>query len=505
MKYSGMDAWELVRIIIAKAYGHECSPNYLQGIPAMRELYEKNKGWMFPFFDEEGHRTINAIDTEVSDDTVQDVISRLLESPYQIEASLSKSASRILRHLRSVSLLATVWREITQPLSIKEIKTNRLAKRLPDPSRPDKLLQVNAKVSKYISLSASVEKFKCIFWNPDELAANDPNILVDAMTSLYSAILAPLSEGGDPVVLSINPVDLLLVSHSTTGWSSCHDVRGNYYANAALNFILDGVSAVAFSYKRTGPLSWLELGNDVVFPVKYWRQMIYFDVKSRSAVVSREYPGENVHCAEITRRIVANVLADYHKAENRNWKRKVPKYEEKGLWGKRSSGSSISFDGACGAVLLSEGGKIPSVTVGTGKVVCPGCGQSGSAYNEYYRGSTGKYELICSQCWNRTCPVCGKKKPGGHVEIDGNRMCYDCAAALQSSHTISNCPICSEKVIRPIGSTEPVVCSRCQREEVRTCRHCHEKHYRFEMVMVAKGHYYCKQCAAKKGKVPVLV
>ncbi len=165
-------------------------------------------------------------------------------------------------------------------------------------------------------------------YNSDEF--NDSNqslyghidIYLEFCDLLISKIIEQLKTQYDTknkvtVVVSINPLDILLQSNHTTGWSSCHRIHGSQ-RTGPIACIGDAHTAVAYAYKKKQalPFAKIEKGRTVseqgpLYPVKIWRKLIFIDINSGVAVMGREYPSNKSALAKIARKLIGHALAKH--------------------------------------------------------------------------------------------------------------------------------------------------------------------------------------------------
>lgn len=123
--------------------------------------------------------------------------------------------------------------------------------------------------------------------------------------SRMTEILRPMvTDTAIPIVISINPLDLLLCSlHTASTWGSCYVLSD--YRTQVLGFLGDGETAIAFTYQDLKSIAAINLD----YPVKLWRQFIYIYPNEQSAMGSHQLPNVQPGYAAFTRRFLAEMLS----------------------------------------------------------------------------------------------------------------------------------------------------------------------------------------------------
>jgi len=121
------------------------------------------------------------------------------------------------------------------------------------------------------------------------------------------------------LVFSIDPYDYLTMSVNNHSWSSCQDISKNgEYTTGAASILIDDTTLMAFKYN--GRISAFTRknykfeGND-----KSWRQCVYVDKKTSSAVFGRQYPNASNDIANEIRSFFEEYISTYLNIDN-TWK-----------------------------------------------------------------------------------------------------------------------------------------------------------------------------------------
>lgn len=89
------------------------------------------------------------------------------------------------------------------------------------------------------------------------------------------------------LVLSIDPIDLLAMSHNPdSSWRSCHNIVDGEYRAGASAYVTDQATMIAYTYRRTAPSY-----GGIEIPNKMWRQLVY--LAPETAYLSTHYPSLN--------------------------------------------------------------------------------------------------------------------------------------------------------------------------------------------------------------------
>jgi hypothetical protein len=163
------------------------------------------------------------------------------------------------------------------------------------------------KISKYILTLIDYEYKNNPYFLNNSIAKID--IVKRLVLDYYSQILSSFKNVKGTVVLSINPIDFMLVSAHTKGdWRSCHNYLDGRYKTAGISYALDKYTAVVYAYEEKTEYN-IENFSEIL-PLKLWRQMVYLDRKNRSAVFAKEYPGPNPLYSKFSRKIIAKLYSE---------------------------------------------------------------------------------------------------------------------------------------------------------------------------------------------------
>lgn len=521
---------EVKRLLDAATNGQDTE----LGVAEMRKSWVANKSWLFPFFDEHGRKA--EICTETSE--------KELRGEVKFATSVARESifNYVWKHLGKINysdctesgqkystewVLDEIYFLLTSLLAIRingsaldyypifefvdirdnEIKTSLLERLRPGQRMPKKGQKVTSFVASLIknkeierlvpsdimsSRIGIIDDLRRLNALSDELR----NFMADTITTALGVVSETL-KGGSTVVLSINPLDMLLASHGDI--TSCHNIVDGGYRSGVISYICDGVTAIAFAYRRSASIR-IVSENSCVTPIKTWRQMVYFDKTRLSAIHSRQYTRNIPPFEKMARRFSARVLADFGQ---------VP-YE----WYVSSSCSASceDDDGECGSskyrilssywayrddassrIKMKQGGENPNVQIGAERIPCLICG------GHRWHNSSDAGHFTCEDCGGDDitfCVNCNERIDGEIYWFHDDAWCEYCY-----EDNISQCYDCGEDVLtddlcRVIrnGDTE-YVCQDCFNDHYNLCHFCGENFHNNDLTFVdAENDYVCDDC-----------
>lgn len=466
------ESWKAVAVVLSEVSRTNCT----KGVQELRDVWEQSKAGMFPYFDSNGR--LDASIQEVLGNSSIALSAGVIREIFQ-EAIVPYIEKRNIDSQEKQLLIDLLW-VLSSKFSVNELKNNRADNELRDPARPDKKLPAGTKISKYI---ISVVKHHKNAQLPKHSSIIEPafSLLVDSLRGEKARI-----------VVSINPLEMLLASDCTTGWSSCYGLKSGAHKTAPLALICDRTSAIAYSYNTTTHAYGFEL------PAKNWRQWLFFDFNNFGCIHNRQFPGSKPMVEQAARELTAQILKQVcHKPDAEI---AVDYNREKNI--SQIYSNWVYSDPRSCVLYVSRGTKSDSLSspmfkAGTDRVICPGCGKVREA-------SENKGQILCDYCREklrlRTCSICGGEHRAEELrEINGDRYCPTCAA----THLVT-CKDCGQLVrrdsTREILNEEGVVCSTCARStsaKYMICPVCGLA----ERKATAKkysGGYICSQCISTR-------
>jgi hypothetical protein len=500
--------WEVAAAILRRATGKK---DINKGIEALQAAWKQGKGWMEPLFDDRGLRTIKA-DPKTGSDFLSNMwregirIAHVLTTSntkytlHELQYNYGESAVDFIRSCMSgqggsVNMLGI------ESITPDEIFNNSLITNKTYPGRPGKVIQQGTKLTTYLQLVMETD-FPWTEGNPLNKYSNlDRSIVRDLVMDIYSQIVAYTKTSEDTVVLSINPIDYLLISNHTTGYSSCQDIYTGGAKSGCISYLVDSQSAVSYAYRSSDTIQNLDI--EVIWPRKTWRCMVYFDTIHKAALHIREYPGSSPHFASAARKLSSSVLIDHFKPEDKQWFFKsnssmttVPGEERiklfrMFLYSKNANwfyGDPISF-----GVRLSDG-KYPTgyddLRVGNTEIPCVICGSPRSIT----KGDSGCSYLVCMSCEGiAKCPACGsrrkidemKKSPRGKIYC---QYCY--------SNHYHVCNMCGKEVSHRSSKRvyDGYVCNKCYENNYISCKDCGVSFKKDTAIVTENGWIHCQSC-----------
>ena len=485
------------------------------GVMAMQREYERSKGWMFPFFDNNG-RIRATVDAPNWSDVYNSVVNyleedcRLLgfrnERFEQFYWADSCSAMSEMLHtllLRGNYVAYDGVEHYYVRFSTEELSTGRLEKDLlgfKKGTRISKVLKLLWMSPEFSERIPSINNAKKVYFGTTDLTEEQESLGWDFINTVLGQVLSAIkfSEKVD-IVLSINPVDMLMASVHTTGWRSCHNIIDGEYATGPISYVLDGVTCIAYATRGADYCDLLKEAWDR----KLWRQMVFIDKNNLSAIFSRQYPQESVLLEKETRRLVAKVLSEYGGVaykwkylnmaggcsmsadEESDAERRGHNVEICGEW-------MYSGDAFSGRIKMSEGGANPDILVGVTEIICPVCGEYRSS-DDYYDDQRSDISC-CGGPWVY-CACCDSRIHEEdcirtHYEDPICEYCYD--------RYYTTCSDCGEIYHREDTwyVDGEVVCTDCiQSDAYSECWQCGEVHYTDNMTYAEGKGYFCYYCA----------
>lgn len=468
----------------------------------LKDLYVQNKSELFPYFPEDGRISLEVKTCDDQGDfhrsyrtvvaSLAEILRKISNTPKYDTIFVSSS-----QHARFVNFITAI-KDIFYP---DEIKTNKTIYERIDPIRREKMMPVGTKLTKYIASaikSYSITQewgtlsnlFSCagdlLWYTP----ITDENLVLmaDAVTEAFSHVVNAMKNSDNTkVVLSINPLDILMSSAGTTSWTSCHNIFSGCFKTGPVSYMVDSSSVIAYAYsRRSDYLDGAVEINDV--PVKKWRQMVYLDLSTGTAAFSKEYPNNKPNFTrtieEITTEVIAEALGvkvsaimrtiDYpcmQRTSDYNYQDPI---EE-----------TFSY-------LASLDVKNITIPVGAEYLPCMQCGKKRTDYN------TDSH--ICPDCMPVYCYNCSGITDNHHV-IGGGRYCQTCYDSMTRLIPCSDCNGLTESYRLQRMNNLPVgVCQNCF-ANYTYCDSCGRWHLTdtttpFRSSAYGSSHY-CVDCVAR--------
>lgn len=470
-------AWDDVQAVIA--YAMQKNKSEIGGIGALRNLWQQNKKWLLHYFGEDGR-----ISTEIPiSDTRSSLNSYMGTSMSKIAQSLTTSKRRISNRFAA---LAESWEPLCDILSClyvlvtpEEFVQNRILsdKQIPYTS---KVIKAQTKFTKMIPIyinemydsDCDSGSIKCCGISvPKDLA-------VDFITTLYSQVITNFKKANPRLVLSINPLDMLLASANTTGWRTCHDIFKGAFACGCITYMCDPCTIIGYTTFSDSELV-DHSGNIVknhdmaiISPRKQWRRMIYIDEKRKAIALGRQFP--NVcEAYDKASRIASGQLLQRMFNDNSKWMTYLA-YDDSTIdenmeapgrvpvCGGLSRASSFFYlDAPETEIWLPNSGPGVSLEVGIEKLPCVICGTP--------RDDIAAHELDCIEC-------------AKHFK------CEECNRIYRKSNL--NKPLF-------ISRYNITVCQDCYNSEYVNCTDCEDIVKRADCVWVSYDKYMCDRCLSK--------
>ena len=490
MKEENVDtSFEEVRNLLAIVV--EKDPDELDGVEVLREKWESNKSWLFPFFDEWGRREI-VPDFSQEQITGEDIVNAC-NSAYKKAEQIKAEKERFKNEpFVCVSCTRNFLNNFIGNFSTKDLVENKISK---------PFLEFNAGTK----ISRILRSYPLSGYGHKDSIARDPianeALVREFIDIVFSNFLSFLKKRNDTkVILSINPLDILMASAHTTGWRSCHKFTDGEFKTGPLSYMCDGVTAIAYAYDRVDNYKLEEYTTSVSLPVKKWRQMVYFDRNNFSAIHSREYPCENTIYGKYSRKLAGYVLAEYA-GKDKKWKVKFYNEGSACLEEERDDVSSCNLylktcwayrDNPTAFIYLNNVGHPPKVFIGV-DIPCVVCGE--------IRGNDTTETLDCHSCSRIHCCSCDCDLEEDSVYYyDGEAYCSYC---FHDSY--GYCVHCGEvfeldDLTRVATVYQDFVCEECLERYYDYCYGCKEWYPVEDIAYYCDdtGNIYCKECGEEQ-------
>ena len=522
-------AWCDVKELLADTTGKDMSR--LHGVNEMRERWQITKAHLFPAFGEDGRVEI-AVTDAVFDDTLHKVA--------QEEAMESFSASFYKREgWENIGVYPNAAQRAYDQMRGKlsftydEIAANKIFSPRQDPERPLKMLPIGTKVSTVMKMYMAKDIADYVEdWNfKDHVATKERYDKLREMVLLYYSQLLNSVKVTPRVVLSVNPLDFLLASAHTSGWTSCHNFRDGGHRTGAMAYALDECSLIAYATVADETLDFENQEEGIYdVPVRLWRQMVFIDLNNKSAIHSRHYTKTNALYEKYARKLSARVISEltgapYHwRVKHFSDKASLKNEEEENdgnnapYYKQTVHGWHYQDDPASRIIL--DGGEFPKVYTGTREFPCICCGDDRDDDDEEsYLGECcggNPNRVYCWHCeqgirrddaeWHGDTPYCRscfEEKFGtcyacdttcehdDLTEVHGHEYCESCR-----DRRFSCCEKCedyedSDEVLY-VKDADEWWCEHCRKHHAHECDDCGDW---FEEAEKICGKYYCEDCA----------
>ena len=412
--------WSIVYRLLEETPDADMIDRPFDSLDVWRTNWQENKAWAMPYLDDDG-RLETVVEYEPDMNDVRFAFDHCLDIATAIASRTTYSSYK--DDLASASVMAAVSAylgQIVSSFSEREVINNRIEVPVADPQNPAKNMPRATRFTKYVArrlrycpMTIDRHLWTTLGLNPDN--RSDLQFVVDFINTVYSQVVQSIRTTSGKVVLSINPVDILLASAHTTKWTTCHNIFNGAYASGPVDYLQDACSMVAFAYTDVLPITNPTGFRDILWPRKIWRQMVYVDRDARSAVLSEEYPIAHPVYVDATCSLIASLFADIY-GVSPNWSAILPTNEschiddddpffdvcEGNAYVVRTHANPWHYrDEITRTMMIVPSGRKPEVVVGIGSLVCPICG--GLREHDYRESET----LFCWNCRNPIrCHVC---------------------------------------------------------------------------------------------------
>ena len=491
--------WELVRQLICEVY--DIPPSFTKGVDRMRQLWMQ-KSWAFPFLDSNG-RLICSTNQQLSRKQLIECAPKFVELGRTLiaeERTTNKVGyANIFEYDGGMSAIKYLLRLLDSVFNIEDILNNKLSQ---DLHVGETKVAKGTRLTKAIRELVLRDEYEWACGRFIGYPVEKKKEIAEFVILFYSQIVSMIKNTStDHVVISFNPLDMLMCSWVTARWRSCHHFIDGQYRFAPFSFLLDDRSGIAYAYRELTK-AYYKRGTYLKghsFPKKLWRQMVFFDVKNGSAVFSREYPQEMSHFANTARTIGAGLLDSVRGTKSKEWN--VIKHRDIVTMPNENVVVGSSIDIQHGHWHYED---VPSATifveapfvgfVGMSELPCPCCGKK-------YSNSCYLPEGFCASCHQELsiCEICGNR----YIKSEGAQSHNVCSSCWDKYS--AQCAHCKESILAVDALSfkfrDEFYCGDCAVELFSSCCRCKERNFKSEMVQVPEpGYYpyytyYCKHCA----------
>lgn len=389
----------------------------------------------------------------------------------------AKMATKLPGSVNRSDLCSYLRRIFLDWITIEEVQNNKLTRKMED-------LPKGSKTSKFVT--SKIHEYLCKRVTDDVLAET-----VDAVNQLVSLIFANAKLSDSEVVLSIDPIDILLGSMGTTGWTSCYDwssSSGGAHGTAPFKLVTDPHTAVAYMKARsTTSVYGLEM------QAKKNRAWVFFNSKYPAAVVGRVFPNDNTAFGQATEALCKQAISTMY-----------PGVE-------MSTHKELSAQGLTVSIALPK----PKVNwlymdPWTNLILDKNILLVADAVNGYK--NTTKLcimppdfdaQFMSTADMIAWCPKCGSLRADyGSKNLVVCPNCYkDLKDERKKLHDIVDCAYCGNEIRRETTTHVKdfgTVCPTCIARHYDTCSHCNELVPK-ENLFFHEGKNYCNGCLDKVG------
>lgn len=440
---NSLNYWKEAAKLMVYAQENFKTEHFMRNIHKVNEQFLQANKKLIPYFGKDFRIEVDAdITTEpLTMVDVKTVLNSWYEGGKAEKLFYNKNKYRQLEGRWTPAL--TIVEKVLREMDIEEIIKGRLLRKRTNPEDVERDFQPNTKISKY--LLAKFEADESVLFGDDYFSSfrleNKP-LVRELVLDFYSQILSSLKVSQGKVVLSINPVDYMLVAAGNENWRSCHNFIDGCWRTGGLSYAMDSESIIAYAYVEKKEYKKGDFDSKI--PTKLWRQMVHINIDNRAAIFSREYPSANPLYSKFTRKYVAKILAKMHDIDA-VWKvsTSVDKHgnptepsnlnnEEKDNMADSSYIISLTTrnpwqytgDAISTRIRMKDGGYYPeSMEIGAEYLTCPICGEKRIDCDMDY---------ICTSCRRSLvrCYECGKTmykfENNAYQDNDGDYYCSNC-------------------------------------------------------------------------------
>ena len=553
------DSWDAVHEILHRQVG---SPAFsYNAFNIMRNESDSNKREMRKYFPENGRLVAEVSFLEMESIDKQTFLNDALDKVHNLYFNLIAEYRHSLTNPDDKQIVndqyiphCSFWNLVTtalRTLSLSEIESGRLDMR--------RQFQVSDKNYRFDPGTKIMKWLRGKIADDMRVGSDDKfyTKAFDLFASAWSTVPFDRHQIDHFVVLSINPLDVLLASECTNGWHSCHALDGEYAAGQ-LSYLTCRYTAIQYAYRDIRSYEGYQL------PAKMWRQWAY--MQQDGVLQMRHYPQSFPAFAKTGRKLIGRVLHDWNGLSNHNIYVRKSGYQNINIFNSRYQfnyvddpeyhnarlvqlcldhenvlSQDVDFDNdiggpvyclSCGAerdpdcsgeregsFLCNEcdstteciccGGYVDSDTAiyFNGSYYCSDCAEEHLSRcihcGDYVHNDDAMYygdNAYCESCFGNNftcCSRCGCDVPNCDAStVDGDDYCSSCYEKF-----CTTCEECGDDIVTSDACSvmddkdnEYILCSDCTYGMATTCNHCGDLYYKTTLTETKDGNRYCNVC-----------
>jgi hypothetical protein len=465
--------WEEATKFMAAIYSN------VDGMSEWKNMWQESKEDFLPYFDEDGRLSL-----KVSPQTVafgREDINEAYNKMYEIANNLVYGDKAKFVGLKAqCAHVCQYIKYVTSPFTVDELIGNRILSTTMLVNGVK--IPIGTKLSKYIGMhfdnlrdmysKGLRSDYASLFFTNNN--NEDIDKIKDYINVVWSMFINSLKASGTAVI-SVNPMDFLLVSHHNNNWRSCHNIINGEYKSGGVSYMLDKVSLVGFGYSREENLVYNSFKSTEKIPLKEWRAMVFINDTKDNAIISRQYPGNKGIFQRAVENLAGNLM-NTMRGTTGGWSYSSAKSRR---------GSNYNYVDFISSAITLDNYPWRDIYIGAYQIPCLDCGKM--------RDDDYSSRLTCDRCYDTgyTCYCCGDVCDDEYY-FDGNYYCESCFDA-----EVYTCDCCGERCYSSEMEYihEQYYCPQCRDENFSYCSHCDDYVHNDDAIISSSGDPYCQRCA----------